>query len=48
MENMEKFVEQRHVERYRKLLEVELDPTKRTLLLSLLAEEVAKQASHIK
>jgi hypothetical protein len=48
MENMENFVERHNVERFRKLLIVETDPTKRILLLRLLADEEAKQASHIK
>jgi len=45
---MENFVERHNVEHYRKLPIIEIDPTKRTLLLRLLAEEEAKQASHIK
>jgi len=48
MENMENFVERHNVEHFRKLLIVETDPTKRILLLRLLADEEAKQASHIK
>jgi hypothetical protein len=48
MENMENFVERHNVEHFRKLLITEINPTKRILLLRLLAEEETKQASHIK
>lgn len=48
MESMENFVERHNVEHYRKLLIIESDPTKRILLLGLLAEEETKQASHTK
>jgi hypothetical protein len=51
---MENFIERTHfIERtsiahFEDLLKAETEPAKRTILLSLLADEKAKQASHVK
>jgi hypothetical protein len=44
---MEHFIERQNIAHYKDLLEVETDPAKRVVLLKLLAEEEAKQASHV-
>ena len=45
---MQNFVERSNIANFAKKLETETDPAKRALLLQLLAEEEAKQASHPK
>ncbi len=45
---MEKFVERRNIAHYVDQLSTETDPIKRTMLQRLLAEEKARQASHVK
>ena len=45
---MQNFVERSNIANFTKKLETETDPAKRALLLQLLAEEEAKQASHPK
>jgi predicted phosphatase len=45
---MERFIERHNIERYKHLLTLETDPAKRPMLLKLLAEEEAKQATHVK
>ena len=46
MLRMEKFIERQNIVHYVDQLKAETDPTKRAMLLRLLAEEKAKQASH--
>ena len=45
---MEKFVERENIAHYVDQLKTENDPIRRTMLQRLLAEEKAKQASHLK
>jgi len=45
---MENFIERTNVAHFKDLLKVETDQAKRTVLLSLLAEEEAKQAGRVK
>jgi predicted phosphatase len=45
---MEHFVERQNIEHFKHLLKLETDPAKRPMLLKLLAEEEAKQATHVK
>ena len=45
---MEKFVERENIAHYVDQLKTEIDPIRRTMLQRLLAEEKAKQASHVK
>jgi hypothetical protein len=45
---MEYFVERQNIEHFKHLLKLETDPAKRAVLLKLLAEEEAKQASQVK
>ena len=45
---MQNFVERSNIANFSKRLETETDAAKRALLLKLLAEEDAKQASHPK
>ena len=47
MQDFRDFVERTNVSNFTKLLKTEPDPTKRTLLLTLLADEESKQASHL-
>ena len=45
---MDNFIRDYNIARYKAQLETETSPVKRKLLLTLLAEEEAKQASHDK
>jgi hypothetical protein len=45
---LEDFIERTNIAHFEDLLKAETDPAKRTILLSLLADEKAKQASHLK
>jgi hypothetical protein len=47
MDPMEHFIERQNIAHYNDLLETETDPAKRAMLLTLLGEEEAKQASHV-
>jgi len=47
MENVETFIERHNIEHYRKLLITETDPSKRAILLELLAELEAKQVNSL-
>jgi hypothetical protein len=44
---MQDFVERTNIANFTERLKTETDPTKRALLLKLLAEEEAKHASHV-
>ena len=44
---MQNFIERTNIANFTKRLKTEADPTKRVLLLKLLAEEEAKHASHV-
>ncbi len=44
---MDQFVERQNIAHYVNQLETEKDPAKRAMLERLLAEEKAKQASHV-
>jgi len=44
---MKNFIERTNVAHFKDLLKLETDQTKRAVLLNLLAEEEAKQASHV-
>jgi hypothetical protein len=45
---MEHFIERHNIAHFKDLLKTETDPAKRGVLHNLLAEEEAKQASHVK
>jgi hypothetical protein len=45
---LEKFIERTNVAHFKDLLKLETDQAKRAVLLNLLGEEEAKQASHVK
>jgi hypothetical protein len=45
---LEDFIERTNIVHFEDLLKTETEPVKRAVLLSLLADEKAKQASHVK